>query len=289
MSYSQLTFAIRPTAVFIDGNGKVYDPRITFSFKEVEKDRYSRYVRVFIDGKEIYKEIFNTPNPGSLNPNFERTITASDLKWAGNHEITIQINYGGYLNGPYYLNFLKVSRLHFKQATCIVYVISDGTYSLSDAYNVAKKGVDQIEADLSERLIDVFRIESTWSHPDTNDANDLLKDLKADYRYKTWIQDNTNCIKKLIGFTDFSNHNGIACLGGQFCVVAKKTDHLFDWHDHAVVKHELGHNFDLPEGGTWWYEHGGRVCVMNYWHAYFNPNCGYCDDCEADILAEIPE
>jgi hypothetical protein len=45
-------------------------------------------------------------------------------------------------------------------------------------------------------------------------------------------------------------------------VCAVRRENGFDWPHDSIAQHEISHNFNAGEGGTWCWEH--PECIMNY-------------------------
>jgi len=175
---------------------------------------------------------------------------------------------------------LELSSTQQSYKACIIYIVTDGSYDINDAYDQTKKAVDQIKKDVPEIRFIIIKSSAKWDTSNVPKKNgkylyssDALADLKNDFKSYSWLTDTSTAKKKLIGFTYRMTNNGIALQPGKYSVVAHKpTLNKANWRDYTVIKHELGHNFGCP--------HCGHHCVMRYITAYIMPNHCYCESCE---------
>ncbi|ADI74343.1 hypothetical protein Metev_1491 [Methanohalobium evestigatum Z-7303] len=113
-----------------------------------------------------------------------------------------------------------------------------------------------------------------WDASDVSPADDssnALEDLIED----TNVRDDANDI--VIGWAHDMDHNGIAKIGGPYCVCSDSANLKVDWPHDSIVQHEVSHNFDAEDQGYWGYEH--PECIMNYEWAYLGRNI-WCSSCE---------
>lgn len=127
-----------------------------------------------------------------------------------------------------------------------------------------------------------------WDASDVSPANyyiGLIEDLSQDtnsYRSSSNDYDPVNDI--VIGWVKNMDHNGVAYQNGWFSVCATVADDGVDWPHDSIAQHEVSHNFNAPEGGTWWWEHS--KCIMNYWYAYWGTDI-WCTSCWNKVNVNI--
>lgn len=124
-----------------------------------------------------------------------------------------------------------------------------------------------------------------WDLSDVgSDTAAALQDLVDDCG---WVQDHMNDI--VFGWADNLQNNGMARLNGWFAVGSEDVPYIWNWPEDSVVQHEISHNFNAPDRGTWYWEH--PECIMNYnwaywgtdiwcstdWNIVFNNIQGYSD------------
>ncbi|AKB31153.1 hypothetical protein MSSIH_0463 [Methanosarcina siciliae HI350] len=126
---------------------------------------------------------------------------------------------------------------------------------------------------------------NSWDASDVSpswDASAVLNDLEDD---ESWVRYSASDL--VLGWAHELNHNGIARVytlsdgtlrGGAYSVC---TDTVYassiEWPHDSIVQHEISHNFDAEEGGTFKYQHPAE-CIMNYEWAYEGTNI-WCSSC----------
>jgi hypothetical protein len=103
-AYSKLTYTINTT-----GSYPSTDAYINFSISKVGYDCCTRYLKIYVDNVQV-----NTDNE-YISGNYAAQINVPELEPNGIHTITFQINWGGYGDKIYRLNYLKIGRLYWNQ------------------------------------------------------------------------------------------------------------------------------------------------------------------------------
>jgi hypothetical protein len=105
-----------------------------------------------------------------------------------------------------------------------------------------------------------------WDASDVSPATDsglVLDDLRDD---TGWMRTQPNDI--VLGWAHDIDRNGRA-YEDDFSALASDTRvGDVDWPHDSIVQHEISHQFEAPEGGTWPNEHNWQECIMNYYYAY---------------------
>ncbi len=127
-----------------------------------------------------------------------------------------------------------------------------------------------------------------WDASDVSPPNyywGLINDLNEDTNfYRSGYNDYDPVNDIVLGWVKNMDHNGAADINGWFSVCATVADDGVDWPHDSIVQHEVSHNFNAPEGGTWWYEH--PECIMNYWYAYWGTDI-WCNTCWNKVYGNI--
>ncbi len=122
-----------------------------------------------------------------------------------------------------------------------------------------------------------YYITDYWDASDvsSDSSSELLDDLAQDtnwWRSSYNDGDSTNDI--VIGWVKYADHNGMAYLNGFFSVAATQASGV-DWPHDSIAQHEISHNFNADDAGTWPWEH--PECIMNYYYAWQGTD-KWCDE-----------
>jgi hypothetical protein len=105
-----------------------------------------------------------------------------------------------------------------------------------------------------------------WKTCDVYPYWDTLKLLDDLYEDTNWVRyefnDKNHKNDIVIGWVDMGDHNGIAYCNHYFSIAATRTLSGVNWPHDSIAQHEISHNFNAGEGGTWCWEH--PECIMNY-------------------------
>ena len=158
----------------------------------------------------------------------------------------------------------------------------DGINWLYGTYDAVDRFEDEFGVDIITMVYWNSWDLSDVSPPD--DSVEALKDFVEDFGYLVNPPiDN----KVVIGWTDLLDHNGIAVRNGFHSVGSENPYHppwWPDWPDDSVAQHELSHNFNAYDQGTWCWEH--PECIMNHCWAYLGTD-KWCDDCWHRVFINI--
>ncbi|HJH26696.1 MAG TPA: hypothetical protein C5S37_07975, partial [Methanophagales archaeon] len=115
-----------------------------------------------------------------------------------------------------------------------------------------------------------YHITDYWDASDVSPADsslELLKDIEQDTDWVRYSYNDGDPVNDIVtGWADYMDHNGMAYLNGFFSVCAVKASGL-DWPHDSIAQHEISHNFNAIDQGTWYWEH--PECIMNYNWAYW--------------------
>ncbi|MCK4329153.1 hypothetical protein KAX02_04865 [candidate division WOR-3 bacterium] len=133
--------------------------------------------------------------------------------------------------------------------------------------------MSRVDSSLEDELGIVVNIELKGCRWVVSDTTDLLADLSRQFPDPKGI---------VLGITDiYDEHNGIAYLGGKYCLIDPNPKWwLCDWPEANITKHEICHNLGAKD------HKNGTRCVMNksipfFWTSgVFNLNL--CDDCKSE-------
>ena len=127
-----------------------------------------------------------------------------------------------------------------------------------------------------------YHVTNYWDASDVSPATNtekLLDDLGEDtnwlkYHHNDW--DPVNDI--VIGWVNTGDHNGRAEINGFFSVGCTYALSGANWPHDSIAQHEISHNFNTHDEGTWCWEH--ETCIMNCCWAQLGTNywCGGCDN-----------
>ncbi len=113
-----------------------------------------------------------------------------------------------------------------------------------------------------------YYITDYWNASDvsSNSSSELLKDLAQDTNWwRSTYNDGNPANDIVIGWVKYADHNGIADFDGFFSVAATQASGV-DWPHDSIAQHEISHNFNADDAGTWPWEH--PECIMNYYYAW---------------------
>ena len=122
-----------------------------------------------------------------------------------------------------------------------------------------------------------YHITTYWDASDVSlsISSDLIKDLAEDtdwWRSSYNDRDPTNDI--VIGWVKYADHNGMAYINGFFSIAATQASGV-DWLHDSIAQHEISHNFNADDAGSWPWEH--PECIMNYYYAWLGTD-KWCDE-----------
>jgi len=132
-----------------------------------------------------------------------------------------------------------------------------------------------------------YHVKDWWDASDVSpkdSAVKLLEDLAQD---EGWVRDAFNdgdpANDIVMGWVDYMDHNGMAYVNGFYSVCAVKAS-TPDWPHDSIAQHEISHNFNAKDQGTWFWEH--PECIMNYNWAYWGTD-KWCSDCGNTVNGNI--
>jgi hypothetical protein len=182
-------------------------------------------------------------------------------------------------SGPY----AKYSRLYLW-----IFAAKDSAHTPTQAYLTDTLNAYGRFYQFSPGTLYYYHITDYWDASDVPqpiNSSQLLEDLAQDTDgWRDDYNDGDPVNDIVTGWVDWMDHNGRAYRNGNFSACGVRSWDYPDWPHDSIAQHEISHNFNAADQGTWKYQH--PECIMNYEWAYSGTDI-WCSSCWNKVYGNI--